>query len=189
MAKFAEEYLFTDEATIERLCNADPTLFERIRYWISDMIVKLKGTKEQKFFLEAEKLYKKALATRGEITGAGAEQYSFAGKNKDGYEVYVTSPATMNLSLKDRQTQFLDIMKNQYKGRTAKFVRNGHTYYAKFDDADLNKNVYGDKYSDKKGYRAKIRAGADGDIFELVENATFNGSKPKKGKVFPRIGM
>jgi len=76
VAKFAEEHLFSDEKAIERLCNTDPTLFERIRYWISDMIVKLKGTKEQKFFLEAEKLYKKALATRGETAGAGAEQYS-----------------------------------------------------------------------------------------------------------------
>lgn len=89
MAKFAEEYLFTDEATIERLCNADPTLFKRIRYWISDMIAKLKGTEEQKFFLEAEKLYKKALATRGETAGAGIEQHSIVNIPGKGQGVYL----------------------------------------------------------------------------------------------------
>ena len=36
--------------------------------------------------------------------------------------------------------------------------------------------------SDKKGYRAKNKVGADGDIFELVENAQYDGSKPEKGK-------
>ena len=109
-------------------------------------------------------------------------RYSYRGTNQDGIEVYETSDEVKNLSRKERQQRFLDIMVNDYKGRTAKFIRNGHAYYATFDEKDINKNIYGDKRSDKKGYRAKINTGADGDIFELVENAKYNGSLPEKGK-------
>ena len=55
-------------------------------------------------------------------------------------------------------------------------------YYARFDDEDIRKNIYGDKKSDRKGYRAKIDEGADGSIFWLVENAQYNGSKDEVGK-------
>ncbi len=108
--------------------------------------------------------------------------YSLRGTNKDGIEVYETSEEIKKLSYKERQKVFLGIMKNDYRGRTAKFVRNGHAYYALFEETDVRKNVYGDKNSDEKGIKAKINVGADGDIFELVENAKYDGSKPESGK-------
>ena len=73
-------------------------------------------------------------------------------------------------------------MRNEYRGRTAKFVRNGHTYYATFDNKNISKNIYGDKRSSSGGYNAKIKVGADGNVFELVENAKYNGSKKETGK-------
>lgn len=110
-------------------------------------------------------------------------RYSMRGRNADGIEVYETSDEIKSLPKKDKQKVFLDIMINQYRGRTAKFIRNGHAYYATFDTADVEKNIYGDKKSDRKGWKAKINTGADGDIFELVENSTYSGSKPEKGKL------
>ncbi|MBR3610057.1 MAG: hypothetical protein IKL57_01145 [Oscillospiraceae bacterium] len=68
VAKFAEEYLFTDEKAIDRLCDTDPTVFRRIKYWIEDMIAKLRGTPEERFFIEAQRLYEKALASREQIS-------------------------------------------------------------------------------------------------------------------------
>ena len=73
-------------------------------------------------------------------------------------------------------------MRRQYRGRTAKFTRNGHTYYATFEKNDVYKNIYGDNRSDNQGRFAKVRAGASGDIFELVENAVWYSSAPEKGK-------
>ena len=109
-------------------------------------------------------------------------RYSLRGTNDDGIEVYETSDEIKNLPIKERQKAFLDIMKNQYRGRTAKFVRNGHAYYASFDYKDISKNIYGDKLSDKKGWKAKMNIGAEGDIFELVEHSKYDGSKPESGK-------
>lgn len=124
-----------------------------------------------------------AMGTQKNSTQEGGEaMYFFRGENKDGIEVYETSEEIKKLPYTERQQRFFDIMKNEYRGRTAKFVRNGHAYYATFEESDVNKNIYGDKRSDPKGWKAKINVGADGNIFELVENARYNGSKPEKGK-------
>nr|DAU40342.1 MAG TPA: nuclease [Caudoviricetes sp.] len=109
-------------------------------------------------------------------------RWSLAGTNKDGIEVYETSDNIKNLTNKERMKRFEDIMKDDYRGRTAKFIRNGHAYYATFEDTDVKKNIYGDKQSSAGGWKAKIRAGADGDIFELVENAEYDRSSAEQGK-------
>lgn len=109
-------------------------------------------------------------------------RWSLAGTNKDGIEVYETSDDIKNLTNKERMKRFEEIMKNDYRGRTAKFIRNGHAYYATFEDTDVKKNIYGDNQSSKAGWKAKIRAGADGDIFELVEDADYTGSGAEQGK-------
>ena len=109
-------------------------------------------------------------------------RWSLVGTNKDGIEVYETSDDIKNLTNKERMKRFEEIMKNDYRGRTAKFIRNGHAYYATFEDTDVKKNIYGDNQSSKAGWKAKIRAGADGDIFELVENAEYDRSSAEQGK-------
>ena len=121
-------------------------------------------------------------ANKGRAPPKGGVKYSYEGKNKDGIEVYETSDEVKALSRKERQKKFLEIMQNEYRGRTAKFIRNGHAYYATFDGKDINKNIYGDKRSSNGGYNAKLKVGADGNIFELVENAKYNGSEKEIGK-------
>lgn len=110
------------------------------------------------------------------------QKFSLDGVNKYGVEVYTTSDEVKRLSRKEKQKKFLNIMKEEYRGRTAKFVRNGHLYYATFDKEDIKKNIYGDKQSSASGYKAKLNVGASGNVFELVENAKYNGSKFEQGK-------
>ena len=105
-------------------------------------------------------------------------KYSFVGKNDDGIEVYETSQKTMDLTWNERKVKYLDVMKNEYFGRTAKFERNGHIYYAVFDQSSLRKPIYGDDRSSIDGVKALIKAGADGDVFDLVENSRYTRSKP-----------
>lgn len=80
VAKFAEEKLFTDEATVRRLLAEDRNLFQRIYDWIRDMTGKLTGTSEESFLRDAERLYAKALRETRVETGRGT-QMLFAGKN------------------------------------------------------------------------------------------------------------
>lgn len=113
----------------------------------------------------------------------GEDGYSYVGKNADGIEVYETSEEVRNMPYKQRMDAFTDIMRNEYAGRTAKFTANGDVYYAKFDSKDISKNIYGDKRSSPRGWRAKINTGADGNIFELVENAAHKSSDADTGKL------
>ena len=98
------------------------------------------------------------------------------GVNKDGIEVYETSKETMNLTWKERVSLFEDELNAQYANKTARFVRNGHTYYAKFDKDFFDKVMYGESHFSKDGKKAFIRAGADGDVFDLIENADYQRS-------------
>ncbi len=84
----------------------------------------------------------------------------------------------MGLTWDERKAKYLDVMKNEYRGRTAKFERNGHTYYAEFDQGSIRKPVYGDNRSSPNGVKALIKAGADGDVFDLVENSEYRRSRP-----------
>ena len=79
VAKFAEEKLFRDERSIQRLLQTDRNLFQRIYDWIRDTVAKLRGTGEDKFLLDAQRLYKKALRQAGTQQGAGTAQNTFAG--------------------------------------------------------------------------------------------------------------
>lgn len=95
---------------------------------------------------------------------------------------YETSPEVKALRWGERRRRFMDLMENQYRGRTAKFTVDGETYYARFAKEDVKKIIYGDLNSDRPGHDAKINAGADGDIFDLVENARYDHSEDERGK-------
>ena len=106
----------------------------------------------------------------------------YVGTRSDGIEVYETSPEVKNLPTKEKIKRYKQYMEEKYRGRTAKFTKNGETYYARFDDADIRKNIYGDKKSDAKGKTAKLNAGAEGDIFDLIEGARYQSSSAERGK-------
>lgn len=115
-------------------------------------------------------------------TDEGDVQMQLRGLNDEGIEVYETSENLKSLSLKKRKELLIDAIRNEYVGRTAKFNKNGTVYYATLDTVSARKSLYGDKKSDKKGYKAKINIGADGNYFELVENALYDSSKDEVGK-------
>lgn len=117
---------------------------------------------------------KNAATTGGEVQSG--VKMSLKGTNRYGIEVYETDASIKALPKKERIAVYLDLMRNMYSGRTARFIRNGHTYYAVFDQSSLRKPVYGDNRSSRRGVTALINAGASGDIFDLVENSTYKGS-------------
>ena len=192
------------------LKQQDKTLWEKVRDWFKNLAEKLRGVVDayqgytpdspegrivaqmEDFIGVLQEAYSEALMDASEnyranegkknTTLEGGVKYSFVGRNNDGIEMYETSEEVKQMSWKDRKQQFLSIMRDQYRGRTAKFIRNGHTHYAAFEYRDVSKNIYGDNSSDQKGRDAKIKVGADGNIFELVENSRYLRSAPERGK-------
>ena len=154
VAKFAEEKLFTDEATVRRLLVQDRSLFQRIYDWLRDTVAKLQGTQEQRRLIDAQNLYEKALRQAETGTqGKGVQydikypQYSEA-DIKNNSERLRSMEAVERLSgneigdrnipLKDRVQAFFDSLGNNI--RTDRFgdvalgnssvrseIRHGHT--------------------------------------------------------------
>lgn len=186
-ANYAGEMIANTDVLNEfiRRHSADRTLLEKLRDAIREIVGKLTGKAKQQA-QTAEGLLQQAFEAAAQnsknVATEGGARFDLKGKNKDGVEVYETGEDVKKMSYKERMEAFMDIMRNEYAGRTAKFSDGINTYYAKFDEADLRKNVYGDKKSSQKGWKAKINTGADGSIFELVENATYNGGKAEQGK-------
>lgn len=188
---------------LTELHRKDKTLFDKIREFLEKMGETIKALFEDNTYKEfAEDLSKdlenikqlrkkfaEVLADTGRMEeGEGrAEQtseakFSLTGKTEDGMEVYETSEDIKKMPYAERMKLFVSLMENEYRGRTAKFRKNGNVYYARFAGEDVKKNIWGDKQSDKEGWKAKINVGAEGNIFELVENATYTGSKEEVGK-------
>lgn len=186
-ANYAGEMIANTDVLNEfiRRHSEDRTLLEKLRDAIREIVGKLTGKAKQQA-QTAEGLLQQAFEAAAQnsknAATEGGTRFDLKGKNKDGVEVYETGEDIKKMSYKERMESFMDIMRNEYAGRTAKFSDGSNTYYAKFDEADLRKNVYGDKKSSQKGWKAKINTGADGSIFELVENATYNGGKAEQGK-------
>lgn len=183
--KLLEDGALLDEF-IERN-RENKTLLERMRDVIRAIWSKLTGA-ERRRAKTAEGKLTAALdaaaknAKQGKTGGDMTERYLLKGVRADGIEVYETSREVREMPYKDRMEQFQRLMEEEYSGRTARFEADGEILYARFDSKDIAKNIYGDKRSDRKGWKAKINTGADGSIFDLVENAKYNGNSPELGK-------
>lgn len=189
IADLVGKYIYDDADFIRHLSTKDRNLFQKIWDEVKHLYkMATAGSKEQRDLLRIEREFAKIYRETGKVNAeAKAEQtttetnaetkYSLTGKTADGIEVYETSQDTMRLTWDERRAKYLDVMKNEYRGRTAKFERNGHTYYATFDQGSIRKPIYGDSRSSENGKKALIKAGADGDVFDLVENSAYKGSK------------
>lgn len=105
VAKFAEEKLFTDEATVRRLLAQDRNLFQRIYDWLRDTAAKLTGTPEQRRLIDAQNLYEKALRQAAAGTQDSGKQLLYAGKNAKTADLNALSrAATMEAEGADAQT-------------------------------------------------------------------------------------
>ena len=77
-AQFAAERLYTDERAIEALCRRNESLGQRILQHIRDLLVKLRGTQEEKTLARARQLYEKALRDAGKKGTQGSESARFS---------------------------------------------------------------------------------------------------------------
>ena len=182
-ADLVGDYLFTDKEFINNL-TGNRTLFQKIY----DEIKYLWNAATGKEKTEIEKVKDEFDKAWREFSSEGAKetdkevQYSLSGWDADGIEIYETSEETQKLTNKEKNKRIIDIMQNEFKGRTAKFVTDSQTYYAHLDKIGLQKGLYGDKKSSNSGRRAKVNIGADGNYIELVENAVFDHTATEYGK-------
>jgi ribosomal protein L17 len=80
VARFVEDNLFSNQESINRIARKNATLAEKIKNFISDLKVKLKGTAQEKQLLKIENMYRTALEqARSTKTTSADAQYSVGG--------------------------------------------------------------------------------------------------------------
>ena len=196
------EMMLRDTKLPEIMAKEKPGLYKQIREWIANFAEKLRkaftGVEARhaeakammKYADELSRIWDSALAgaVRNTEAVSGTEtvgenvKYSYRGTRDDGVEVYETSAETRALSDSEKKKKYMQMMREQYSGRTAKFEHDGEVDYARFTGDDMRKDMYGDQRSDVRGQKAKLNVAADGDIFTLVENASYSGSEAEQGK-------
>ena len=67
------EYLFTDENFIKELSVKQPTVFEKIKNFISDLVVKFKGTEQEKQLRQLQRSFEKAYKAQSTQTNTNTK--------------------------------------------------------------------------------------------------------------------
>lgn len=186
--------LMADPELITQLATESPTLAQKILDFLKQFIEAIKslytgkdygqlyadlGIKEEAVAMLADAIK----AARANTNAMDSEtKYQLVGRDEEGIEIYETSSGTKSLTYKERRRTAINLLTDQFAGRTAKFIKNNQTYYAKFSADDMKKNLFGDLQSSSKGKNAKVNISADNNYVELVEHAKYLDNEPETGK-------
>lgn len=147
--------------------------------WLGKILNKLRGkpSAEEAYnrLSESQKALLDGMEGKAETGVNGSESFSLIDVAPNGIKIYETSLATRQLS-ESQKKQYLDLIKNQYRGRTVRLERNGHVVYVRPDIQEAGKPIYGDRRSTTNGAKALRNSLADGDVFDLLENAEYDRS-------------
>ena len=137
-AAFCEDRLFKDENSIQRLAQTDVSLFQRIRQWLSDLVIRLRGTEEQKRVLEVQRLYEKAARNVGAVQDRGA-QYTF-GREYDNETLAKAVQMEQEGADKDTIWNTLGVIRDT-KGNWINEIDDSRMNYDEFGLHQLRKNA------------------------------------------------
>ena len=151
-----------------------------IKGFLNRILKKLKGkpSAQEAYnrLSESQKALLDGMEGKAETGVNGSESFSLIDVAPNGMEIYETSLTTQQLSESQKKKQYLALIKNQYRGRTARLERNGHVVYVRPDIQEAGKPIYGDRRSTANGAKALRNSLADGDVFDLLENAEYDRS-------------
>lgn len=77
IAKFAEEHLLKDQKSIDRMVQENPTFMQRVKNFIDDLVVKFKGTAEEKELLRIQRMYDKAFAESKQVESSKTQKVQY----------------------------------------------------------------------------------------------------------------
>jgi hypothetical protein len=109
VARFVEEKMFTDQKSIDRLARQNTKLVEKIKNWISDLVVSFKGTAQEKELRRIENMYRKALEQARNTTTSTETQYSYAG------ELGLNNLKNNRKYMNSAQRSFVNELQNNYE--------------------------------------------------------------------------
>ena len=179
VARFVEDKLFSSQESINKLARKNVTIAEKIKNFISDLKVKLKGTAQEKQLLKIEDMYRKALeqARTQEINSNKQVAYS---KNvlEDG-TIYIKTaennflkPDGTKMTPREAYNSLVGTTLQFPDGQTATIVKN-------LPQKDMYNELYRRNPAYKKVQDIKsVNNTVNDNIVELLENSELTNTSP-----------
>ena len=178
-ATFCENRLFQDEGSIQRLAQTDFNLFQKIRQWLSDVVVRLKGTAEEKRLLEVQRLYEKAARDVGKQAkkqGAqGESRYRFADRKIPSWKELTKKPDMKVVDIREKSDKrFSEQRKDFLNSEEAKRL-----YEEPVINKDTGEKVFITPKSLKHSFNneGQVQISAAKQIEKIIENAVLTHSE------------
>ncbi|NBI83870.1 hypothetical protein D3Z48_17720, partial [Clostridiaceae bacterium] len=192
IANFAQDYLFTDERSIRRLARENRSLVQKIRDWLHDFAVRLRGSAEEKFLLDAEKRYIRALES-AEGRQTGETQHTFLGYDEETGRGWYQSNFPEGTPKSHKSEKILNLIQNAWSKQPIplKITENGETrtILAQFDPAvsdipgkftDATKLAGGNKRG--SGAERRVAMNLADDYPHIIRDSLHDMTTPEIGK-------
>ena len=170
IAKFAEEHLLKDQKSIDRMVQENPTFMQRVKNFIDDLVVKFKGTAEEKELLRIQRMYDKAFAESKQVEAKQGTQYSLSVAEQK-YNLY-SQKADSAYDTRDEYTQQYDELYNSDEVKNAVQIAiktKDMTEYLKYDE-QLKKLREKAEYYDAEGKKYSEMAKEYASEVDTAEN-------------------
>lgn len=170
IAKFAEEHLLKDQKSIDRMVQENPTFMQRVKNFIDDLVVKFKGTAEEKELLRIQRMYDKAFAESKQVETKQGTQYSLSVAEQK-YNLY-SQKADSAYDTRDEYTHQYDELYNSDEFKNAAQIAiktKDMTEYLKYDE-QLKKLREKAEYYDAEGKKYSEMAKEYASEVDTAEN-------------------
>ena len=170
IAKFAEEHLLKDQKSIDRMVQENPTFMQRVKNFIDDLVVKFKGTAEEKELLRIQRMYDKAFAESKQVEAKQGTQYSLSVAEQK-YNLY-SKKADSAYNTRDEYKQQYDELYNSDEVKNAAQMAvktKDMTEYLKYDE-QLKKLREKAEYYDAEGKKYSEMAKEYASEVDTAEN-------------------
>lgn len=170
IAKFAEEHLLKDQKSIDRMVQENPTFMQRVKNFIDDLVVKFKGTAEEKELLRIQRMYDKAFAESKQVEAKQGTQYSLSVAEQK-YDLY-SQKADSAYNARDEYREQYDELYNSDEVKNAVQIAvktKDMTEYLKYDE-QLKKLREKAEYYDAEGKKYSEMAKEYASEIDTAEN-------------------
>lgn len=164
--------LLENEGAIERLIRYDQGMFQKVRYWVEDMIARFRGTPEERRFLQAQRLLERAVEKSSGILSGESKTgaYSYVGTDSNGIRHYESD--YVGVSKKNRIKEFKNNFISAFNGLNVE-IDNSH---------GKKVPIIVDRFTRGKNLSTgsiNVRTKFQSDFADILENATYVKSDPE----------
>ncbi|MDO4711522.1 MAG: hypothetical protein Q4A75_06050, partial [Peptostreptococcaceae bacterium] len=171
--------LLENEGAIERLIRYDQGMFQKVRYWVEDMIARFRGTPEERRFLQAQRLLERAVEKSSGILSGESKTgaYSYVGTDSDGIRYYESD--LKSASKQDRIDEFSDYFKDNFNNSNVIIDGADGSVRVTMNRKGINKNLSTGKINKRMRHQR--------DLIDILQNAKLVDIKPEESYFDPDI--